>query len=33
MLARLGTKRLDQLGSLLEAVLANLGTFPDDGNA
>jgi DNA-binding MarR family transcriptional regulator len=32
MLARLGTKRLDQLGSLLEAVLENLGTFPDDSN-
>jgi DNA-binding MarR family transcriptional regulator len=32
MLARVGTKRLDQLSTLLDDVLANLGTFPDDSN-
>jgi DNA-binding MarR family transcriptional regulator len=30
MLARLGPKRLDQLGTLLQEVLASLGTFPKD---
>jgi DNA-binding MarR family transcriptional regulator len=29
MLARLGTKRLDQLATLLDEVLSTLGTFPE----